>query len=49
MANHQPVEIDPKEVQRSQDMWAGFTRLTKYSIIVTIGALAVLGIAFVDW
>lgn len=47
MADHPPVEADPKEIKRAQDMWAGFTVLLKYSTIATVGILAALALAFI--
>jgi len=49
MASHTPVEADPKEIQRAADMWAGFIKISKYTIIVSIIVLAALGVVFVDW
>lgn len=49
MAEHHAVEIDPKELERAQSTWAGFTSLLKYSVIGGVGVLALLGVAFIDW
>ncbi len=49
MAQHTPTPADPKEIQRAQDMWASFTRVGKWAIIVTVVVMAALGAIFIDW
>lgn len=49
MATNQPVEAGPKEVKNAQDMWNRFTNLTKWSIIITVVVLALLGLIFINW
>lgn len=49
MADNNPVDIDPKEQERSVAMWQDFTKLTKYSIIATVVVLVLLGLIFIDW
>ncbi|MCB1562593.1 MAG: aa3-type cytochrome c oxidase subunit IV [Alphaproteobacteria bacterium] len=47
MANHSPVEIDPKELARAEGMWGSFTKLIKWSIIASVAVLVLLAWLFV--
>ena len=49
MAQHIPVEADEKEIERAQVMWHGFTQMMKYTVILTVLTLALLGLVFIDW
>lgn len=49
MADHKPVEADPKEIERAHDMWVSFAKLSKYAIIATVIILAGMAAVFVDW
>lgn len=49
MAKQAPVKVDPKELERSQDMWENFTKLMQWSVIATVVILALLGVFFIDW
>lgn len=49
MAEHHAVDIDPKELERAQNTWAGFTSLLKYAVLGSVATLALLGLAFIDW
>lgn len=49
MATHKPVKPDEKQIEHSQYVWGGFTKLMKYSTILCVITLAVLGLVFVDW
>ena len=33
MANHQPVDIDPQQLQRASQGWNIFTQSTKWTVI----------------
>jgi hypothetical protein len=44
MGNHHPVEIDPQAAQNSWRMWAGFTKLVKYSIIAVVVILGLMAL-----
>lgn len=33
MAHHTPVEEDPKELAKAQDMWSSFMGIAKWSVI----------------
>lgn len=44
MGHHQePADADPKAIAAAQNMWVGFTNLTKYSVIAVVVIL--LGMA----
>lgn len=47
--HHHPVEINPADEARLQQTWIGFTSLLKYSVIVSVAVLALLGLAFISW
>ena len=49
MAHHEPVQIDPRELQRAQAMWGNFTNLLKWSCISLAILLAFMAAAFIDW
>lgn len=40
---HHPVEIDPANLQQAQNMWTGFTTMTKYSVIAIVALLLAMG------
>lgn len=35
-------DVDPKEVERAQDMWASFTALIKWSTVATVVSMILL-------
>lgn len=47
MAKHEPVEVNPKELKRANEMWGGFTELMKWSVIVTFAILAIMALVFI--
>ena len=49
MAQHTPVEIDPNELERAQEMWHAVTQISKYCIGLTLVVLAGLALAFINW
>lgn len=49
MAKHKPVEIDPKEIKRAEELWAGFIVWSKYSTIGTCATLVILAAVFIDF
>lgn len=49
MANHEAVEIDPKELENSQAMWGGFVNASKYAVIAIIIVMVGLALAFVKF
>ena len=44
MGNHQAVEVDPKEVEKAQALWNGFTFCSKIAVGITCGVLALLAL-----
>lgn len=48
-AKAQAVKVDPKEMQRTEEMWVWFTDLMKWGVIGTVGVLVLLGVVFIDW
>jgi len=44
MANHQAVEVDPKELERAQALWSGFTSFLKITVGITCAVLALLAL-----
>lgn len=46
MAHHPPADVDPEELKRAQEMWDGFTKLIKWSIISTAAILVLLVLIF---
>ena len=49
MATHKPAKPDEQQVKDAEKLWNSFTQLSKYSVIVTVVILAILGLAFIDW
>ena len=49
MANHTPVDIDPKQIENANALWANFVSGGKYSIYVTCIILIGLAVAFVKF
>ncbi len=49
MADHTPVEIDPQQIEHAHELWAGFIKISKLTIIVSVVTLAILAAAFVNW
>jgi hypothetical protein len=49
MAQHTPVEADPKEIQRAQDMWHNVTKAGKWGIVAVVIILAGLALLFIDF
>lgn len=51
MANdhHAPVDIDPKELERAQVMWANFAEASKWTIIAICVLLTVMAITLVKF
>ncbi len=49
MAQHTPVQADPKEIQRAQIMWHNVTQVAKWSILGIVILMAALGAVFIDW
>lgn len=44
---HDPNDIDPKEYEKAQALWAKFTEATKWSIIGVSAILALMALAFI--
>lgn len=44
MGNHEAVEVDPKELEKAQVLWDGFTFYSKIAIGATCGILALLAL-----
>jgi hypothetical protein len=49
MAHHEPVSVDPREIEHSKALWHNFTQLMKWTVIGTAVLLAVMAAVFVDW
>ncbi len=49
MANHTPVEPDPKQVQNAEALWGQFTEISKWSIIAICILLIILAAAFIPF
>ncbi len=49
MAQHQPVHVDPKQLEHAQVFWHNFTQWLKWASIGIAGLLIVLALAFIDW
>lgn len=49
MATHKPVKPDPQQIENAENLWKGFTVLMKYSTIIAVAVVAVLGLVFIDW
>lgn len=49
MAEHSAVTVDPKDIERAQDMWHHFVVATKYVSIATALTLIGLALAFVKF
>ncbi len=47
MADHKPVDVDPKEIERAEQMWHNFTVGSKYAIYATIFILVCLALGYV--
>ncbi len=47
MADHKPVDVDPKDVKRAEQMWHNFTVGSKYTIYAIIFILICLALGFV--
>jgi hypothetical protein len=47
MAHHQPVSIDPQELQRAQAIWHNFTNLIKWSAVAIAITLILMALAFI--
>lgn len=47
MADHTPVEADPQQIQRAQEMWHNFVRGGKIFVAVNVAALVVLALIFI--
>jgi hypothetical protein len=48
MADHKPVEPDPRQIAEAQKLWYDFGVATKYSIIGVVVVLLILAAAFTD-
>ncbi|MCK6419011.1 MAG: hypothetical protein L6Q57_08785 [Alphaproteobacteria bacterium] len=46
---HASVTPDPQEIQRAEQMWADFIKLSKTAIIITVVILIILGMLYVPW
>ncbi len=49
MANHKPVDVDPKQIENANALWANFVSGGKYSIYATCIILIGLAVAFVKF
>jgi hypothetical protein len=49
MGHHTPVEADPKEIQRAQEMWHNVTQAGKWGIVGIVIIVVGLAIAFIDF
>ena len=49
MAQHTPVEADPKEIQRAQETWHNATRAGKWGIVAVVIILVGLALLFIDF
>ena len=47
MANHTPVEDDPKQLEHAEYLWATFTQGSKWSIIAVAVILLIMAFVFV--
>lgn len=47
--HHTPVEADPKEIQRAQEMWHNVTQASKWGIVGIVILVGLLGMIFIDW
>ncbi len=47
MADHTPVEADPQQIQRAQQMWHNFTVAGKFFIGLVIVVLVGLTLVFI--
>lgn len=49
MAEHKAVSVDPKDIERAQEMWGHFATATKIVTIATCVVLVGLALAFVKF
>ena len=49
MADQQPVEADPKELEKAQQFWDNFMIGSKYACYGIAAILLVLALVFVDF
>ena len=49
MADHKPVEVDKKQLEHANHLWANFTVATKYAVIASSAILVVLMLIMVDF
>lgn len=47
MANHTPVEDDPKQLEHAEYLWATFTQRSKWSVIAIAILLLLMALMFV--
>lgn len=47
MADHTPVEADPQQIQRAQQMWHNFVRGSKIFVAVNVVVLIALALIFI--
>jgi len=46
MAEHKPVKVDKKEIEKAEKLWSAFGVATKWTTIFVIAILIGLAIAF---
>ena len=49
MADHTPVQADPKDIERAQTMWHNVTTMSKWFIVGVVIIVGLLGVVFIDW
>lgn len=49
MADQQPVEADPKELEKAQELWENFMAVSKIACVGVAAILVLLALAFVDF
>jgi len=49
MADHPPVQADPKDIERAQTMWHSVTTISKWTIVAIVILVGLLGVVFIDW
>jgi len=49
MANHESVEVTPKQIERAETTWHQFAVAGKWATIGTCVIMVILGLVFIDW
>jgi hypothetical protein len=49
MADHAPVEADPQEIRRAEEMWRNVNKAARLALGLIILIMAGLAVTFIDW